>query len=159
MTFNASTVFRSYISDVLDNTSAEDIGTDSFKAALYGTTPDTATAKNDTTAHNLYNGAGGQFVTANELTGGGATWTAGGVALSWSVATRKTDGSGFVMFDADDVAPGGTNTITAAFGALVYDTSVSNHGLSMNYFGGSQSVTAGTFTIVWNANGVFRVTV
>ncbi len=35
---------------------------------------------------------------------------------------------------------------------------VGDQGVCYNYFGGAQSVTAGTFTIVWNANGIFRIT-
>jgi len=36
---------------------------------------------------------------------------------------------------------------------------VAKQGVCYNYFGGAQSVTAGTFTIVWNVNGVCRFTV
>lgn len=59
-------------------------------------------------------------------------------------------------------------TIAAAFGCLVYDFTitagtVAKQGLCYNYFGGSQSVTAGTFTIIWATVGattaVFNVTV
>jgi hypothetical protein len=159
MTFNASSIFRSYVTDVLNNTTALDLNSDAFKAALYSTTPDTATAKDDTSAHNAYNGAGGQFVTANELTS--SPWVAGGVALASVTVTNPT--SGVTMFDAADVAPGGTVTLSGVFGCLVYDTTVAtpvaNQGLCMNYFGGSQTVTSGTFTIVWSVNGILRITV
>ena len=59
-------------------------------------------------------------------------------------------------------------TVAAAYGCLVYDhtiTVTANQGLCYNYFGGSQSVTAGTFTIIWATVGaltsvvVFNVTV
>ena len=30
--------------------------------------------------------------------------------------------------------------------------------MSFHYFGGSQGVTAGTFTIIWHANGINRYT-
>ena len=53
-------------------------------------------------------------------------------------------------------------TLTNAFGALVYDdtltTPVADQGVSYHYFGGTQSVTAGTLTIVWNASGIFALT-
>ena len=52
-----------------------------------------------------------------------------------------------------------TTTLTAVFGCLVYDdtltTPVADPGLSYNYFGGTNSVTSGTFTVVWNASGIF----
>jgi hypothetical protein len=48
------------------------------------------------------------------------------------------------------------------FGCLVYDdtltTPVADQGLSYHYFGGTQSVTSGTFTIVWNASGILSLT-
>jgi hypothetical protein len=45
-------------------------------------------------------------------------------------------------------------TISSVFGDMVYDNTVSGgtvakQGLCFNYFGGSQSVTSGTFTIQW----------
>jgi hypothetical protein len=44
----------------------------------------------------------------------------------------------------------------------VYDdtrtTPVADQGLSFNYFGGANSVTSGTFTIVWNSAGVLALT-
>src|SRR5262249_61145071 len=66
-----------------------------------------------------------------------------------------------VNFDAADLAGGGTLTITNAFGCLVYDNTitagtVAKQGMSFNYFGGGQSVTGGTFTIVWDATGGFK---
>lgn len=158
-TFSASHVFRSYVKDIIENTTAMDLNTDaSIKAALYGTTPDHAVALDDTSAHNAYNGSGGQWITANELTS--SPWVAGGVALGSITSTNPS--TGVYMFDAADVAPGGTVTLSAVFGCLVYDdtiaTPVADQGICMNYFGGSQSVTSGTFTIVWNANGIFRLT-
>jgi hypothetical protein len=44
----------------------------------------------------------------------------------------------------------------------VYDTTVgaaaTHPGISFNYFGGSQVVTSGTFTINWNASGIATFT-
>jgi hypothetical protein len=70
------------------------------------------------------------------------------------------------MFDAADLAGGGNVTLSNVYGCLVYDATitagtggVAKQGCCFNYFGGGQGVSAGTFTIVWNANGVFRFTV
>jgi hypothetical protein len=35
---------------------------------------------------------------------------------------------------------------------------VADQGASYHYFGGAQSVVAGTFTIIWNANGLIEFT-
>ena len=42
------------------------------------------------------------------------------------------------------------NTITAG--------TVAAQGMCFNYFGGAQSVTSGTFTINWDATGIFKFT-
>ena len=53
-------------------------------------------------------------------------------------------------------------TITNAYGVLVYDdtlaTPVADQGVCYNYLGGANSVTNGVFTVVWHANGIFRIT-
>jgi len=102
----------------------------------------------------------GTWVTANEVTDA-TNWVSGGRALA-----SKTFGtsSGTITFDAADLAGGGTVTLTNAYGAFVYDDTitggtVADQGVCFNYFGGAQSVTAGTFTIVWNASGIAAFTV
>ena len=64
----SSKIFRSFLLDALGNTSAWDLdsGADVPKVALYGSsgTPN----QDDTIAHNAYNGSGGAWVTANEIT-------------------------------------------------------------------------------------------
>ena len=60
------------------------------------------------------------------------------------------------------VSANGTTTLTNAYGCLVYNdtvtTPVADQGLCFNYFGGANSVTSGTFTVVWNASGIFAFT-
>ena len=55
-----------------------------------------------------------------------------------------------------------TTTLTNAYGCLVYSdtrtTPVADQGICFNYFGGANSVTSGTFTIVWNASGILALT-
>lgn len=155
MAWTNSKIFRPYLADVLDNTTAMDLGSDVPKVALYGTsiTPD-----NDvTSANSAYNV--GQWVTGGEIIDA-TNWVAGGRPLA---STSLNSGTADVVFyDAADTAGGGAVTLSAVFGCLVYDdtitTPVADQGICYNYFGGSQSVTAGTFTIVWHANGIFRIT-
>jgi hypothetical protein len=70
--------------------------------------------------------------------------------------------AGVVFYDAADTAGAGNVTLAGVFGCLVYDdtltTPVADQGICYNYFGGTQSVTAGTFTVVWAANGIWRLT-
>ena len=53
--------------------------------------------------------------------------------------------------------------MTAAYGVLIYDdtiaTPVADQGICYLAFGGSNSVTSGTFTVSFNASGIFTVAV
>jgi hypothetical protein len=103
---------------------------------------------------------------ANEVTDA-TNWVAGGRALgtkTWSLDT----GSSSICFNAPNLAGGGNVTLTNAYGCLVYDNTitgvtVAKQGMCYNYFGGAQSVTNGTFTIIWATVGattaVFNITV
>jgi hypothetical protein len=164
MAWSNSSIFRQYVADLVQGT-VENQGTTSMdwveattvKAALYGTTP---TPDNDVAAANTAY-AVGQWVVGNEITDG-TNWDVAGEPI-----TARTVGVGtadtIIMDGADTPQSGATTTLAAVFGCLVYSdsitTPVADQGYCFNYFGGSQSVTAGTFTIVWNASGIFRFTV
>lgn len=155
MAWTNSKIFRAYIADIMGNTTAMDLNTDaSFKVALFGTTP--TPDQNVASASSAYNT--GVWTTGNEISQS-VTWPAGGVAL----ATISLDSSvaATVFWDAADTASGANATLTAFFGCLVYDdtitTPVADQGVCYNYFGGTQTVTNGVATVVWHANGIFRV--
>jgi hypothetical protein len=134
---------------------------DTVKAALFNNTPSPdASAAVASTGYNT-----GVWITANEVTGG-SPYVAGGQTLGSKTFSALTAGSqttaSSIAFDAADVT-GGPVTIAGAFGCLVYDSSitavtVANQGMCFNYFGGTQSVTSGTFTIVWDVSGIFKFT-
>lgn len=135
------------------------LGADAVKVALFNNsvTPDRDAALTSTGFNT------GTWVTANEVTDA-TNWVSGGRTLASKTLT--TPSTGVFMFDAADLAGGGTVTLTNAFGCLVYDDTITagtggiaDQGISFNYFGGAQSVTAGTFTVVWHANGIVRFTV
>jgi hypothetical protein len=129
---------------------------DTIKAALFTSsiTPD----KNAAVLSTGYNTAGSQWLQAGEVSD--TNWPSGGVALSgkaYSVA------AGIVNFTASNTPGSGNVTLAQVYGCLVYDDTVSGgtvakQGYCFNYFGGVQSVTGGTFTIVWDATGVFKFT-
>lgn len=160
MAWSNSKIFRFFVGEVYANNAAYDLsgaGVDSFKSALYNntTTPDQNVG---TAVLTGYNGAASQWVVANEVTDA-TNWPAGGrplvsPAIDASVAAT-------VFWDATDTASvGATTTLAAVFGTLVYDDTLTNKpGITYNYFGGTQSVTNGTFTIIWHANGIFRFTI
>ena len=128
-------------------TSFASLTADALTCALFGNagTPD-KTAAVASTGYNT-----GQWLTASdEATGTG--YTAGGQALT-SLAFSLDTGSSSVLFKAAN--PSWTTvTLSNVYGDLIYDATitggtVAKQGMCFNYFGGAQSVTAGTFTVQW----------
>jgi hypothetical protein len=155
MAWSVSQINRAYIADVLDNTTALDLGSDAFKAALYNNT--TAPDNDVTSANTAYNV--GQWVTANEVSQAGQ-WAAGGVALSGTSLNSGT--ADVVFFTASTTSSGAAATLANIYGVMVYDTTVAtpvaNQGICFNYFGGANAVTNGTFSSVWAGTGIARIT-
>lgn len=108
---------------------------DSFKAALYLAT---ATVNQTTAAYSA----------TNEVSGTG--YTAGGVAItSWNAPTTSGT-TGYTTPTASITYTG--VTLTTAFDAvLIYNNSQGNRAVSVHTFG-SQTVTAGTFTLTMPTN-------
>lgn len=157
MSWTDSRIMRPATADVWDNTTAIDLGTDVPKVALYN---NSITPDNDvTSALSAYNAAASQWLTANEVFQAGQ-WAQAGVALASTVLNSGT--ADLVFYDAADTSSGAAATLASVFGCLVYDdtltTPVADQGLCYNYFGGTNSVTNGTLTVVWNVNGIMRWT-
>lgn len=163
MAWSASAMFTQFITNpgltgitaVTKPTGFTSLTADAIKAALFNNTG--TPNKDDTLANCAYNA--GQWVTANEVTDA-TNWVAGGRAMS---GLAFSAGTGSNAFTASNTAGGGTLTISNAYGCLVYDSSitggtVAKQGICFNYFGGANSVTGGTFTILWNASGVWQIT-
>jgi hypothetical protein len=155
MAWTDSHVFRAAVADVFGNVTAMDFDADSFKVALYN---NTITPDNDvSSANSAYNV--GQWATAQEVFQAGQ-WNQAGVVLTGQSLNSATADT--VFFDANDTSSGAAATLAAVFGCLVYDDTLAapvvDQGASFNYFGGTNSVTNGTFTVVWHANGIWRAT-
>jgi|SRR5882757_2675570 len=159
MGWSVSGVFEAFFEQAfqVSGTGYTGLDSDTVNGALYNNTgtPDKTVAVASTGFNT------GQWVTANEVTDA-TNWVSGGRALASKTFTSPS--GGVFMFDAADLAGGGTMTISSAFGILVYDNTitagtVAKQGVSFHYFGGTQGVTAGTFTVIWSANGLIRVTV
>jgi hypothetical protein len=153
-------MFREWPSQALQvsGTGYTGLDSDTVKVALYDNdiTPDKDAAVGSTGFNT------GQWATSGNEVTDATNWPSGGLALSGKAFS--TPSTGVLMFDATDLTHSGTVTLTNAFGCLVYDDTISggtvaDQGVTYHYFGGGQSVTAGTFTIVWHANGLFRITV
>jgi hypothetical protein len=159
MAWTASGVFREWnIMTMQDNaTSYAGLDGDTVLCALFGgNTPD----KDAAVALTGYNAATSQWVTANEKTSG-TDWVAGGRALTSKTFT--TPASGVAMFDAADLTSAATATLSNVEGCLIYDGTISggtvvDQGFAFLWFGGAQSVTSGTFSVIFETNGLVRFT-
>jgi hypothetical protein len=158
MAWTNSKVFREWLKQAyqVSGTGYTGLDSDTVNAALFNNTvvPDLDAAVASTGFNT------GTWTTGNEVIDV-TNWPTGGRPLAGK--TFDTTVATIFFFDAVDTAGGGNVTITGAFGTLVYDFSitagtVAKQGISYHYFGGTQSVTAGTFTILWHANGINRWT-
>ena len=125
-----------------------DWDSDTIKVALVS-----STYTPDQDAHDYWDD-----VSANEVTGTG--YTAGGAALATKTITY-TGATNVIKLDADDTS-WTSSTITARY-AVIYDASpVADSAkplLGYVDFGQNESSSNGTFTIAWNASGIFTITV
>jgi hypothetical protein len=114
--------------------------TDTLKAALYLTT---ATVNAATTAYSA----------SNEVSG--TNYVAGGVTVTNATApnsTNTTATAGVAFFTPSASITYTTVTLSTAFDAvLIYNSTQSNKAISVHTFG-SQTITAGTFTLTMPAN-------
>lgn len=137
--------------------STQSFSGDTVNVALYNNSVVTATASTDTLAHNAYLGSGGQWVSGNELTTSNG-YTVGGVAVTPKTETFSSNVATFTSSGT----PQWTSSSSGftAYGCLVYDNTITNkYVYCWNYFGGAQSASGGgTFTINWNASGIFAIT-
>jgi len=113
---------------------------DSFKGALY-------------LASATYNASTTAYSVTGEVSG--TNYTAGGVAVTFGTPPTATNSSttAGVAFVTPSASITYTNvTLTTAFDAvLIYNSTQSNKAVSVHTFG-SQTVTAGTFTLTMPAN-------
>lgn len=154
MAWTNSKIFSAFITDALNDTAAFNVDADALKAALFDNTITPS-----------------QTVASASSAYGAGVWAGGGVAdaPSWPavgrplVSVTSVFSSNVYTFDAaDTVSADATTDLTNAYGALVYNDTlaapVADQGICFNYFGGANSVTNGTFTVIWNASGIFTVT-
>jgi len=142
MAITASGLFGLTIEKCFNNGAAIDLEAETNKCAMI---QDTATPNFDT--HDFWADLSG-----NEVSGTG--YTAGGKAYT---NTELTLSSGVLTYDAADVA-WTSSTITDAMAAVGYADSVASDPLIfLSDFVSAVSTVSGTFTIQWNASGIFTL--
>lgn len=138
---NTQSMCTSFMGELLTATHNFTTGTgNTFKAALYETTA-------------TYNAATTAYSTSGEVTG--TNYTAGGVTVTNGTSPSSTNSSATagVAYWTPSASIVYTNvTLTTAFDTvLIYNSSASNKAVSVHTFG-SQTVTAGTFTLTMPSN-------
>lgn len=112
----------------------------SFKAALY-------------LASATYNASTTQYASTNEVSGTG--YTAGGIAVTNGTSPQSSNASataGVAYWTPSASLTYTTVTLTTAFDAvLIYNSTNSNRAVSVHTFG-SQTITAGSFTLTMPTN-------
>jgi hypothetical protein len=142
MAITASGLFGLTLEKCLNNGAAIDLEAEDNKVAMV-----TDSATPDFDAHDFWADLSGAEVS-------GAGYTAGGVAYT---STELTLSGGVLKYDAADVS-WSSSTITSAMAAVGYADSVASDPLIfLSDFVTAASTTAGTFTIQWNASGIFTL--
>lgn len=141
MAITASGLFGLTLEKCLNNGAALNLEAEDNKVAMI-----TDSATPDFTTHDFWND-----LSANEVSGTG--YTAGGVAYT---STEITLSGGVLTYDAADVS-WASSTITSAMAAVGYAAAVTNELIFLSDFVTAASTTAGTFTIQWNASGIFTL--
>lgn len=138
---NTQSMCTSFMEELMTGTHNFTTGTgDTFKAALYESTA-------------TYNAATTAYSTSGEVTGSG--YSPGGVTVTNGTSPQSTNTSataGVAYWTPSASITYTSVTLTTAFDAvLIYNSSKSNKAVSVHTFG-SQTVTAGTFTLTMPTN-------
>lgn len=142
MAVTASGLYSLTFRDTLKQTLTLDLTAATHKVAMYtnSITPNFDTDVGYTTAP----------YTSNEVTG--TAYTVGGATL---VTPTLVVSSGSLVFDAADTS-WASSTIANARCALIYANALTNkNNICLINFGGDYSTNNGTFTLQWNASGIF----
>ncbi len=164
---SSSKIFTSFVCDVMTGVLTPNLltGHDQIKIALYGNsgTPNQAVASANAQypIDQWISSSNGTNEVWSNPAGGAGTWPQGGLALSGLTNTADTVNP--YAFSATNQSGSNSDTITNAFGCLIYDNTLGSAGhrpaICYLSFGGSPNTVTGTFTVAFNVAGIFTVTV
>lgn len=144
----ASFVYNQFAFEVMNGTYNLAAAGDTVKTALMATGHSASTRDDD----------GWASVSANELGAGGGYTTGGETMASKVTSVDDTDDEGVFDSTVDETW---TSATFSAYYAVIYDdtpASPLDPLICSIDFGGVQTVSAGTFTITWAAEGIVNIT-
>ena len=159
MAWSNSKVFTVALTDMLNGTQVGDLDTDTFNVTLWD---DTITPDQTVAASAAAYNTGVWVISGSADVFEAGEWPQVGRPLVTPAISNPTTTS--IRWDAADTASqGATADLAAVFGCHIYNdtetTPVADPGVCYIYFGGTNSVTNGTFTIVWSGSGIFEIAV
>lgn len=135
----ASGIYERFLANLMGG--IVDLDTDVIRVALFDN------VHTFTATHNQWS-----EISANEITGTG--YTTKGEQISSPTITQGAT----TVFDDDGSNTSWTTATFTAYHGVIYDDTLTNDDLIANIdFGGAKTVTAGTFTIQWNASGIITL--
>lgn len=144
---------------VVFNQFKEDIGlelhqleTDVAKLGLIDSTVTPTAATSDP----RWGAGGGTNLATNEVTPGG-NYSAGGPAIA---NNAYTEAAGVATFDGDNISilQNASNPADARWAPIYNDTATGKQAIAFLDLGGVTDLTAGDFSVTWNAAGIFTLT-
>lgn len=146
------TVFAKYKEDVGDK--LHNMSGDTFKIGLV----DSVTTPTETISDPRWGAGGGTNFATNEVTPGG-NYSAGGPSLSVTITDNWSLSTATAKFDGDDVSilVNASNPTDARWGIIYNDTDAGKRAVGFIDLGSVIDLTAGDFTITWNAAGIFTL--
>jgi hypothetical protein len=144
------TLFNEFKEDV--GQKIHNLSSDTFKLGLVTN----AVTPAATTADPRWGAGGSTNLSSSQVTPGG-NYSTGGPTLA---STTWSETSGTATFDAADVsiAQNASNPNNARWGIIYNDTSAGKEAVAFVDLGGVTDLTAGAFSITWNASGIFSFT-
>ena len=133
----ASGIYNCFKSDLMEKQVDIGDGGDTIKVALY----------DDSHAFTATDTA---YTTTNELATAGG-YTQGGATLAGQTVTTAAT----TKWDATDTA--WTSATFTAYHAVIYDSTNTSSLICSIDFGGAKTVSAGTFTILWDDDGILTL--
>jgi len=141
-------VFNQFLQDI--GRAVHQLETDTIRFALITN----AVTPSATTSDPRWGAGGGTNFDTNEVTAGGNYTAEGG-----DISATYSQSAGTATFDGTDIsiAQHASNPTDARWGIIYNDTATGNQAIAFLDLGAVIDLTAGSFTVTWNASGIFTL--